>query len=92
MFDCGGMAFSEAGFQASLGMSLKVVSIGLLAAFFAAQMGLDFGGRKNEPIVRWIVCGRLVGEILVFVHFQNLGGIVELALFICAALGLDLAE
>ena len=36
MFDRGGMAFSEAGFQASLGMSLKVVSVGLLAAFFAA--------------------------------------------------------
>ena len=34
----------------------------------------------------------LYGAFLFLVHFQNLSGIVELTLFGCATLGLDLAE
>jgi hypothetical protein len=40
--------------------------VGLLAAFFAAEEGLDFVISKNEPIA-----GGLVGKVFVSVHFQN---------------------
>jgi hypothetical protein len=78
-------------------MSLEVVSVGLLATFFAAQMGLNFGGRKNEPIIRrivWggIVRGRLARPVFVLVQFQNLSGLIELAQFADPALSLDFAD
>ncbi|HWY46319.1 MAG TPA: hypothetical protein VNX70_02985, partial [Bryobacteraceae bacterium] len=68
-------------------MSLEVVNVGLLPAFFSAEKGLDFVVGENEAIV-----SGLVRKIFVFVHFQNLTGLVELTLFVCAAVGLDLAE
>src|ERR1700730_12402648 len=81
------LQFSQVGGLRHLGMSLEVVSVRLLPAFFAAEEGLDFVVGKNEAIV-----SGLVRKVFVFVHFQNLSGLVELALFGCTALGLDLAK
>ena len=49
--------------------------------------GLDFSGRKNEPIL-----GGIVGDLAFLVHFENLGGVVHLTPLVFTALGLDLAE
>src|ERR1700680_242039 len=70
----------------SLGIGVEVMMVGLLPAFFAAHVGFNFSARKNEPIV-----SRLVGAVFILVHFQNLSGVVELALFSGATVGLDLA-
>ena len=59
----------------------------LIRTILATQKRFDLVVRKNEAIL-----GRFVGKILVLVHFQNLGRLVELALFGCAAFGLDLAK
>ena len=72
-------------------MTVKVVTVGLQPAFFAAHVGLDFGIRKNEPIFSRIVWGGLV-RVFVLMHFQDSGGPAELELFGFAALALDLAE
>jgi hypothetical protein len=68
-------------------VGVEIARVGLLPAFFAVQERLDFVVRENEAII-----SGLVGQIFVFVHFQDLGGLVELALFGSAAVGLDLAE
>jgi hypothetical protein len=61
--------------------------VGLIDAVPSPDEGLDLGGRKNEPILSGIV-----GEIALFVHFENLGGVHHLAPFVFTAFGLDLAE
>jgi len=53
----------------------------------ATNKSFDLASRKNEPIF-----GGYIRNVFVFVHLQNLGSLVELALFGDAALGLDLAE
>jgi len=60
---------------------------GLLGTVLATQKRFDLVVRKNEPILGWFI-----GNVFIFVHFQNLSGLVELTLFGCAALGLNLAE
>jgi hypothetical protein len=68
------------------------VNVGQLGTVLAAQKRFDLVVRKNEPIVGRIVWGGLAGPVFVLVHFQDFGGLVELALLVCAAIGLDLAE
>ncbi len=61
--------------------------VGLVEAVAALDEGLDFSGRKNEPIL----CG-IVRDFAFFVHLKNLGGVRHLAPFVFTALGLDLTE
>ncbi len=63
------------------------MSVGLVGTVLATQKRFDLVVRKNEAIF-----GGMVGEVFGLVHFQNLSGLVELALFDCAAIGLDLTE
>jgi hypothetical protein len=63
------------------------MSVGLIGTTLATKKRFDLVVRKNEPILGWFI-----GNVFIFVHFQNLSGLVELALFGCAAIGLDLAE
>ena len=61
--------------------------IGLISAVATLDEGLDFSGRKNEPIL-----GGIVGDVAFLVHFKNLGCVIHLTPFVFAALGLDLTE
>ena len=63
------------------------VGVGLFEAVAALDEGLDFSGRKNEPIL-----GGIVREATLLVHFENFGGVVHLAFFLFPPLGLDLTE
>ena len=63
------------------------VGVGLFEAVAALDEGLDFSGRKNEPIL-----GGIVGEVTVPVHFENFGGVVYLTPFVFESFGLDLVE
>src|SRR5580704_3736718 len=61
--------------------------VGLVEAVAALDEGLDFSGRKNEPILSGVV-----RDFAFFVHLENLGGVGHLTPFLFTALGLDLAE
>src|ERR1700733_2328537 len=63
------------------------LGVGLIEAVAALDEGLDFSGRKNEPILSGVV-----RNFAFFVHLKNLGGVGHLAPFVFAALGLDLTE
>jgi len=62
-------------------------AVGLIEAIATPYVCLDFFGRKNKPIL-----GGIVGDIAVFMHLENLGGVDHLTPFVFAALGLDLTE
>src|SRR5580704_10560854 len=61
--------------------------VGLVEAVAALDEGLDFSGRKNEPILSGVV-----RDFPFFVHLENLGGVGHLAPFVFTPLGLDLTE
>ena len=63
------------------------MSVGLLGTVLATKKRFDLVIRKNKAIF-----GGMVGEVFGLVHFQNLSGLAELALFGCAAISLDLAK
>ena len=60
---------------------------GLILTHQAFRVLLDALLRKNEAMV-----GRLPGNAFVFMEFQEVGGIAEVATFLSAAFGLEVAE
>src|SRR5579864_9306425 len=60
---------------------------GFFGAVAAADVGFDFRCRENEAIF-----GGVEGNSFFFIHFEEVGGFLQLFFFVVAAASLKLAE